>query len=78
MNKLLPIYVKKIGNDEFLISNILGYFLILDSYEMEKITIEKKRQDLENKYEISFENESLFKKLINNYFIINDENLSGL
>lgn len=76
MNKLLPIYVKKIGNDEFLISNILGYFLILDSYEMEKITIEKKRQDLENKYEISFENESLFKKLINNYFIINDENLS--
>lgn len=76
MKKLLPIYYKNIGNNEFLISNFLGKFLIIDKCSMDCIVEEKNKQDLDHKYEINIENENLFKELNENFFIIDDEDIS--
>ena len=76
MKKILPLYMKKIGDNEFLISNVLGYFLILNECDIQNIATEKDRQDLDKTYEIKFDDKILLKKLIDNYFIVDDENIS--
>ena len=42
VEKLLPIYYKKIGNNEYLISNCLCRFIILNDEEMKSVSMQKK------------------------------------